>query len=124
MTSDNSISSVEDKPSACEQELSSNARAKKTNEGSDKHEWSALTRTRPIPISELVKPEARQFLHDLIISIPDSVFYEFVADRLNIPLQKSARNVMPEPEDEERQHYTLEYLVDVLFLELAATSES
>src|SRR5262249_17955148 len=56
---------------------------------------------------------------DLIVGIPDSQFYELVAMRLNIPLQKSQTSVLLEPE-EERDYYVLEFLVDALFLEIAA----
>lgn len=42
-----------------------------------------------VPIAELMRPEARQFLHDLIIGLPDPLFYELAAHRLNIPLKKS-----------------------------------
>lgn len=73
--------------------------------------------------TKLKDHSAREFLRELIIDIPDKLFYEIVADRLNIPLSKAAMQERRITDGEDREYYTIEYLADLLFLRIVSVKD-
>jgi hypothetical protein len=73
-----------------------------------------------VPSGHLLPPKdiARQ-----LIEMPDSLFYQLIAIRLNVPLCKSSIQQRNITDGEDREYYTIEYLLDKLFLELVSTRE-
>ena len=59
---------------------------------------------------------------DIILKLPDRIFYSLVAARLNVPLDKSTMREY-DIEDENREYWTVEYLRENLFRQLASVTE-
>jgi hypothetical protein len=64
-----------------------------------------------------------KFIRELIVEIPDKLFYDIVADRFNIPVSKAALQERGISEEEEREYYSEEFLSEMLYSELASCRE-